>query len=181
MNILFAYGTTEGQTKKIAHHVEATLKSDGHSCTTHSCDETRDVPDVATFDAVIIAGSVHQKRHQPEITAFIEGQHAALASKPGAFISVSLSITDPDGKAEAQQYVDDFVTETGWTPTATHLAAGAVRFLEYDFFKEFTVKQIVMRGQTVPDKSAGNPEYTDWDALDSFVRSFLDDAVAQLA
>lgn len=178
MKVLVAFGTTEGQTKKIAHHIETALQSDGHACTLHNCEDTRDAPSISDFDAVIVAGSVHQKRHQPTITEFITAQRDALKAKPGAFISVSLSIIAEDGKAEAQQYVDDFITETGWTPNDIHLAAGAVRYLEYDFFKEFTVKQIVLAGQDVPDKGEGNPEYTDWEALDAFVKSFVEGASA---
>jgi len=178
MNILIAYGSTEGQTKKIVRHIETTLTSDGHDCVVLDCAESQKSPDPATFDAVILAGSVHDKRHQESLTAFTYAQHQALGEMPAALVSVSLSIVAEGGRPEAQKYVDDFVAETEWTPTATHLAAGAVRFLEYDFFKEFTIKQIVMRGQKVPNRSEGNPEYTDWDALDEFVRSFVKDSAA---
>lgn len=178
MKVLIAYGTTEGQTKKIAHHIEAALQSDGHSSILLDCASTSKSPDLNLLDAVIIAGSVHDKRHQRGVVAFTYGQRKALQAMPSAFISVSLSIITEGGEVEAQKYVDDFVAETGWTPSKTHLAAGAVRFLEYDFFKEFTVKQIVLRGHDAPSRAEGNPEYTDWKALDAFVRTFLENVAS---
>lgn len=178
MNVLIAFGSTEGQTRKIAHHIEASLKAAGHSVTLMDCSESSQTPPVSSFDAAIVAGSVHNKRHQDAVVGFAYAEREGLASIPSAFISVSLSIIAKDGATEAREYVHDFVAETEWTPTATHLAAGAVRYLEYDFFKEFTVKQLVLEGEPVPDKAEGNPEYTDWDALDTFVGSFVSGAAA---
>jgi menaquinone-dependent protoporphyrinogen oxidase len=176
MNVLIAFGSTEGQTRKIARHIETKLTAEGHAVTVMDCGETSKTPALSRFGAVIVAGSVHNKRHQDSVNSFAFVERAHLEAMPGAFISVSLSIIAKDGEAEARQYVDDFIAETGWTPKATHLAAGAVRYLEYDFFKEFTVKQLVLEGEAVPDKGTGNPEYTDWAALDAFVGSFLSDA-----
>lgn len=176
MNVLIAFGSTEGQTRKIAHHIEATLAAANHTVTLTDCSETSKTPSLSAFDAVIVAASVHNKRHQDSVNSFAFVERTHLEAMPSAFISVSLSIIAKDGEEEAQQYIDDFAVETGWTPKAIHLAAGAVRYLEYDFFKEFTVKQLVLDGEEIPDKAAGNPEYTDWNALDRFVKSFIDSA-----
>ena len=178
MNVLIAFGSTEGQTRKIARHIETSLQAAGHSVTLLDCSESRQAPPVSSFDAAIVAGSVHNKRHQDSVVGFAYAERDGLASIPSAFISVSLSIIAKDGETEAREYVHDFIAETEWSPRETHLAAGAVRYLEYDFFKEFTVKQLVLEDEAVPDKSEGNPEYTDWAALDAFVGSFLKGAAA---
>lgn len=174
MKVLVAFGTTEGQTQKIAHHIETTLGDAGHDCELYNCEQRADAPELSSFDAIIVAASVHQKRHQDAVTDFVADRRNELEGKRTAFISVSLAITMPDGKEEAETYVNGFLEETGWTPDSVLMAAGAVRYLEYDFFKEFTIQQIVFKGQKkMPDKAGINPEYTDWNALDAFVADFL--------
>ena len=173
MNILIAFGSTEGQTRKIVHHINTSLEGSQHSFTMFDCAGSEPELDINSFDAFIVAGSVHQEAHQPYLVDFVKDNLAVLDAKPGAFISVSLSISLPDGRGEAEKYVDEFVKETGWEPQEIHLAAGAIRFLEYDFFKRFTVEHMVLQGKKMPDKSSGNPEYTNWNALDKFVETFI--------
>ena len=63
MRILIAYGTSEGQTRKIANRVAACvheLGHDAHLFDTASLEDTH----VGSYDKVIVAGSVHQQRHQ---------------------------------------------------------------------------------------------------------------------
>jgi len=176
MNVLVAFASTEGQTQKIAHHIDAQLEAQGHTCTLDDCETSSATPDLGAFDAVIVAGSVHQQRHQRAISGFVETHLADLEKKPSGFISVSLSAALVDGQLEAQKYITEFSEETGWTPQHVHMAAGAIRFIEYDFFKTFTIQHIVMKGHDMPDKSAGNPEFTDWEALDAFVAEVLETA-----
>ena len=174
MNILIAFASTEGHTHKIAHHIDTLLQEKNHSSTIYDCGGLNQKPDLNSFDGIIVAGSVHQETHQPLLVSFVKENLETLNSSPSAFVSVSLSISLKNGKAEAKKYVTDFVKETGWQPQHMHMAAGAIRFLEYDFFKSFTIEHMVLKGNKMPDKSAGNPEYTDWDALDTFVETFLE-------
>ncbi|MGI9405180.1 MAG: flavodoxin domain-containing protein [Hyphomicrobiaceae bacterium] len=176
MKVLIAFTTTEGQTRKIARHAAETITRLGHEAEVYSCDDDSSAPAVATFDAVILAGSVHQKRYQAALYDFVAANLAALQSKPTAFISVSLSITFTDGEAEAQSYYDNFAKETGWQASAVHLAEGAIRYTEYDFFKILTIKHKVFKGKKEMPEKTGNPEFTDWVALDDFVSVFLEDA-----
>lgn len=178
MDILIAFGSTEGHTRKIAHHINTTVQKDGHSCTLHDCGTPDTAPDPMEFDAIIVAGSVHQERHQTGVVDYVKTNLFALDAKPSTFISVSLSASLEDGKAEAQKYVDQFIEDTGWKPRDSHLAAGAIRFLEYDFFKRFTIQYMVLKGGNMPDQSAGNPEYTDWNALDAHVNALLERAAS---
>jgi len=177
MNVLIAYGSVEGQTKKIARHIRATVEQAGHACKIHDCADADTVPDLGEFDAVILAGSIHQRKHEPKMTGFAQAHADRLAALPSALVSVSLIITTDDGREEAEGYVAGFAAETGWTPGHVHLAAGAVRYLEYDFFKEFTIKEIVYKGhKDMPAKDGSNPEFTDWAALAAFVEAFLEEA-----
>ena len=91
MNILIVYGTTEGQTGKIAARTATHLRERGHQV------ELRDSAALASdlklghFDAFVIAASVHQEHHQETVTNFVFAHHELLNTKPSALISVSLS------------------------------------------------------------------------------------------
>ena len=174
MKILTAFGSTEGQTRKIAKHIDALIKAKNHSSVIYDCENSDKKPALESFDGFIVAGSVHQELHQPHVINFVKQNLAHLKAKPSAFVSVSLSAMLEGEKTEAEKYIEKFVEDTNWQPQDVHMAVGAIRFLEYDFFKRFTVQQLVSKGREMPDPSVGNPEYTDWEALDSFVVSFLE-------
>ena len=176
MNILVAFGSTEGHTRKVAHNVTYNLKKTGHNVELFDCNSLESMPDIAIFDAIIVAGSVHQEEHQSSVVNFVKNNLKVLSEIPSCFISVSLSASLPEARPEAEKYVSKFAEETGWKPQHVHLAGGAIRFLEYDFFKRFTIQYMVLKGKEMPDESAGNPEYTDWEALNDFVTSFVEKA-----
>ena len=58
------------------------------------------------------------------------------------------------------------------SPTQTHLAAGAVRMDEYDFFKEQVVRHIVLAGKGLPADQR-TYELTNWTALDDFAEGLV--------
>jgi menaquinone-dependent protoporphyrinogen oxidase len=95
-----------------------------------------------------------------------------LNAKPSAFISVSLSAAMDDGRAEAQKYVDRFVSVTDWRPSMTLLLGGALRLTEYDYFQEQIVTFIVLKGGNVAS-TGRDREFTDWNSLTTFVDRFL--------
>jgi menaquinone-dependent protoporphyrinogen oxidase len=55
-----------------------------------------------------------------------------------------------------------------------HHAAGALKYLEYDFFKRALMRQIARKEGASVDTSRDH-EFTDWEALDAFVQEFADD------
>lgn len=172
MNVLIAYGTTEGQTRKIAKWTADHIRELGHLA--ELCDSAAFASDLdlETFDAFILAASVHQGYHQETITNFIIAHRKLLDIRPAALISVSLSAVLEGEKAEAQKYVDDLVATTGWRPRMTLLLGGALRFAEYDYFQEQIIKLLVMkRGHAA--KAGSDREFTDWQALAGFLDRFL--------
>ena len=175
MNVLIIYGTTEGQTRKIAEWTATHGRERGHQVELRDSAGLASGSDLAIFHAFIIAASVHQECHQDTITNFASAHHKLLNTKPSAFISVSLSAVLQDGSTEAQRYVDSFVSQTGWHPRMTLLLGGALRFTEYDYFQEQIVKFVVMkRGGAA--STARDREFTDWNALAGFVDVFLETA-----
>ena len=64
MKILVAYATTDGQTLKIARFMAERIKEAGHEAELFDTELARRDVAVDQFDKVIVAGSVHQLKHQ---------------------------------------------------------------------------------------------------------------------
>ena len=64
MRVLVAFGTSEGQTRKIAEAVAARVRGLGHDA--HVFDTASSPADLGIdlYDKIVVAGSVHHKRHQ---------------------------------------------------------------------------------------------------------------------
>jgi menaquinone-dependent protoporphyrinogen oxidase len=173
MRVLIVYGTTEGQTRKIAWRIAARARELGHEAQLHDSADLASKLQISAFAATIIAASVHQQAHQETVTGFAIAHRDLLNAKVTAFVSVSLSTALASDHVEAQSYVDRFVAETGWRPTKVLLLAGALRYSGYDYFKQQIVKYIVMKGHGSEDTER-DYEFTDWQELSKFVDSFLE-------
>lgn len=172
MNILIVYGTIEGHSRKIAEWIADHVKTNGDKSRVIDASELRGKLDVADHDAVMIIAPVHQRAHPEAVLDFIFAHRDSLNANPSAFISVSLSAAFDHGQAEARSYVDHVFESAGWQPAATHLAGGALRYDEYDYFKEQIIRHIVLRGRSAADVK-GDHDFTDWKALECFVDDFV--------
>jgi menaquinone-dependent protoporphyrinogen oxidase len=178
--ILIVYGTTEGQTRKIAQRIAAELDKLGHRV------ELRDSNTIAeplaehAFDAVMVGASVHESRHQAAVRHFVSANLAALERLPTAFFSVSLVASSPDAEDQmsAELLIETFIEETGWHPRLTRSVAGALRYTEYDFFKRWILK-LIMRHEGGPTDSSRDYEFTDWDDVARFAAEFARLCAAQ--
>ena len=173
MKLLLVYGTTEGQTHKIAQFVADDLARLGHqTAVVNAIDEP--AADPREFDAVIIAASVHAGRYQTAVIHFVSQHLAALAVRPNAFLSVSLAAAskDEDDIQGIKRCVTLFTQQTGWTPQRTHHVAGAFRYSSYDFLKRWAMKYIAYR-KGAPTDTTRDYELTDWDDLARFIDSFV--------
>jgi menaquinone-dependent protoporphyrinogen oxidase len=174
MRILVAFGTSEGQTRKIAEAVVAHVHDLGHDAQLFDTAGNPADLHVDSYDKIVVAGSVHQQRHQESVEDFVTAKLADLRERPTLFLSVSLSAAFPEGLTEAQSYVDAFLAGTGWKPAQTLLVAGALQYTGYDYFQEQVIEHIVLKGHKV-EGPKGDLEFTDWASLsrviDSFVRS----------
>ena len=167
MKILIVYGTTEGQTRKIARYMEEQLEAKGHSVAI--ADASDDPPAPQGYDLAILGGSLHMQKHQAALADYARRHSAALNSMPSAFYSVSLGIATGDEASleEAHRLATEFVHQAGWSPERIELIAGALKYLEYDFFKRFMLKMITKRAGGDTDTSH-NYEYTDWEKVAAF-------------
>lgn len=172
MKVLIVYATTEGQTRKISEHIADQLRESGHEVSLRHCADWQSDFHIGEFDRVIVAGSVHQRRHQRELEIFVPAHLSELSAKPTLFISVSLSAAYPDGMPEAQAYVDEFLDTAKWNPSGVLLVAGALRYDEYDYFMEQIVRHVVLKDREDAG-GRGENEFTNWDALSEEVNAFV--------
>lgn len=172
MRVLICYASTEGQTRKICRFCTDQLFALGHSVEMLPAADADDL-DLATFDAAILAGSVHVGRIQDALAAFAAAHAPALNGVPTLFLQVSLAAAGNDEKelADLDRIAREFSSATKWQPGAIHHVAGAFRFTEYDFFKSWAMRWIAsQKGQTVDPH--GDTEYTDWEALAALMRDW---------
>lgn len=170
-SFLVVYGTTEGQTRKIARFIADRLAVLGHEA--RLIDAAEPEPEPGTFGAAVIAASLHAGRYQAPVVDFVRRGHVTLNAMPAAFVSVSLSAAshDADDLDGLARCVADFEQRTQWRPREIYHAAGAFRFTQYDFLKRWALKYIAYRkGQ--PTDTSKDYELTDWDALGAFVDRF---------
>ncbi len=172
MRVLIAYATTEGQTRKIVDAVAARIGERGHDVEILDTSGIPKALHTETFDRIIVAGSVHEQRHQKSLELFALAHREGLRVKPTLFISVSLAAAAEGSMADARSYVERFVGEVGWKPDRTLLVAGALRHGEYDYYTEQILEHVILK-----DKDIANPEedreFTDWGALSEGVDAFL--------
>ena len=98
--ILIGYGTTEGQTARIAARLADVIRSHGLDVQTADLKQSPDA-DLDTYDAVIIGGSIHMGKHEDYVCDFVRQNRAGLERLPAAFFSVSLAAHGDMANAEA--------------------------------------------------------------------------------
>ena len=172
MAVLVLYATVEGQTRKIAEHVAARIEGLGHMVV---LGDVRDpgfaVP--GTFEAIVLCAPIHMGRYPEAFVRFVTDWKTAIEAVPNALVSVSLAIHSDDAteRAEAEAYPTHLEHKSGYHPASVHHAAGALKYLEYDFFKRSLMRRIAGKEGGPVDVSRDH-ELTDWAALDQFIDGF---------
>jgi menaquinone-dependent protoporphyrinogen oxidase len=172
VNVLIAYASTHGHTAKICRRIADVLQS--ADLDVDLCDLVAgDDPDPRDHDGVIVAASIHKGAHQPEVVQWAKAHLANLGDGPNAFVSVSLTAAEDtdESRAVTRSLIDDFVTQTGWTPDRSINLAGALQYREYDFFTR-TLMRLLMRRGGHPTDTSHDYDYTDWDTVAEFAKDF---------
>lgn len=169
---MIIYGTTEGQTRKIARFLEAEADAHGHQATQSNANEEPPTPE--EFDAVIVAASVHMHEYQGTIKHYIREHKDVLTQKRSAFISVSLTAAsdEPESWRELEGITEEFLDDLGWEPNYVEQVAGALRYSKYSFLKTFVMRLIAQKTGR-PTYTSDDYEFTDWDKLKEWLRQFL--------
>ena len=170
--VLIAYGTTEGQTAKIADVIAEVLREKGHEADPVDVNSLADtIP--AGHDAAIIGASIHMGKHDKHVVEFVQKNLDTLSRLPSAFFSVSLAAYGDTQEAEG--YVEQLEQETDWHPDKVALFGGALLYTQYGFFKRHLMKKIAADkpGHLGLDLSR-DYVYTEWDAVKRFAEHFAD-------
>ena len=136
------YATREGQTRHIAEHVAARLRSRG---LTVELEHVAHLPlgfSLSGHAGAILAASIHMGEHEREMVKFVKRHRTELESIPSTFLSVSLSeagvereATSPALRARSESdvraMIEAFIAETGWRPQVVRPVAGALQFSRY--------------------------------------------------
>jgi menaquinone-dependent protoporphyrinogen oxidase len=171
--ILTAYATVEGHTATIAARVSQQIEAAGHQVILADLSQPGfGVP--ARIDAAILCAPIHAGRYPPAMIRFVQDWKSELVDIPTALVTVSLAIAskNEEERAEATAYPDRLKAETGFSANVQHHAAGALKYVEYDFFKRWMLRRIAEK-EGGPVDTWRDHELTDWTALEGFVRSFL--------
>ena len=167
--ILIIYGTSYGQTEKIARRIAAGLEQ--RECTIELCNAADGQPmaPLQHYDAFVVGSSIIATGHQPAIKDFVEKNVSVLNQLPSAFFQVSASAgsTLPESRRAAEEILQKFIAEHGWTPVLSASLAGAINFTKYNFFLKAFMKRASAKNGGSTDTSRDH-EYTDWDEVDRF-------------
>lgn len=167
--VLVIFGTSYGQTQKIAVRIAATLQRRG--CAVELCDAKllRPAFPLEQYTAIVVGSSIIAKGHQPAIDRFIRENIATLNSIPSAFYQVSASAGSKDerGRLSAQRLLDEFVRNHEWTPILSASMAGAINYTRYNFLLRWYMKRASAKHGGTTDTSIDH-EYTDWAQVDRF-------------
>src|SRR5262245_24752424 len=109
VRVLIPYGTTEGQTAKVAEVIAGVLKGRGHQAESVDIKRLGDsVPE--QYEAVVVGASIHMGKHDKHVVKFVQRNLTTMERLPSAFFSISLAAHGDT--EEAAGYVDRFEAET---------------------------------------------------------------------
>ena len=85
--ILIIYGTTQGQTRKIALYIAEKLSAKGHSVGVFDSEDSHSSVHPKNYDAIIVGASVHVGSYQRRLRKWVQVHSQDLNSVPSAFFS----------------------------------------------------------------------------------------------
>jgi len=167
--VLIIFGTSYGQTKKIAVRIGATLQRRGYTVELCNAATERLTLPLEQYTAVVVGCSIIAKGHQPPIERFVRENASTLNRVPSAFFQVSASAGSKDerGRMAAQRLLEEFVRTHEWTPILSASIAGAINFTRYNFLLRWYMKRASAKHGGTTDTSRDH-EYTDWAQVDRF-------------
>lgn len=166
---LIVYGTTEGQTAKVAQFLADVGRRAGHSVDVVHAGEIAEDAKLEDYAAVLVGASVHEGRYQRDVRRFVARHRMWLGERRSAFFSLSLAAAsrNPEEVREIQAIIDGFVAEHGWKPDMTASFAGALKYTQYNWLKRAVMKHIAKKEGGNTDTSHDH-EYTDWAQVTQF-------------
>jgi menaquinone-dependent protoporphyrinogen oxidase len=172
-HILIVYGTTDGQTAKIAQVLAENLRA--LRCCVDLVDAAGTMRRLSPegYDGVIVAASVHIGDYQRPVARWVRTHAAMLNGMPTAFLSVCLAVLEQNAKTrrELASIIERFFVRTGWRASIAKPIAGAVLYTRYGWLKRVMMKRIIGKAGGSTDTTRDH-EYTDWNDLRAFAADF---------
>jgi menaquinone-dependent protoporphyrinogen oxidase len=166
-HILIIYSSTDGQTLKICHRLQAVIEQQAFQVTVLSIDDTAQI-DLVSFDKIVIGASIRYGHHSPQIVKFIEKNRHLLDSKANAFFSVNVVARKPEKSSpETNPYLKKFLKRISWKPKELAVFAGKIDYPKYKPFDRFVIRLIMWMTHGPTDPSAVI-EFTDWNQVTLF-------------
>lgn len=167
--ILIAYSTVDGQTRRICERVRQVLEALSHQVTlTEMSDDLR--IDIEPFDKVVIGASVRYGKHRPHVQRFIARNARKLDEKPNALFSVNLVARKAEKcTPETNPYLRKLLAEAGWQPRHAAVFAGRLDYSLYGFWDRQIIR-LIMKLTGGPTSRDAAVEYTDWEQVETFAR-----------
>jgi len=179
--ILIVYGTSYGQTARIANRLHRLLFERGFDVTLLDGGALPADLCPVDYDGVLVGASMIMRGYQKDIGTFVRRHAAVLNAGPSAFFAVSGSAgsKNPLERAEAHRRMDAFCREAGWHPVLAVSLAGAIAYTRYNVLLRWVMKRISRKEGGSTDTSRDH-EYTDWTQVEQFAAEFaerVDEAV----
>ena len=173
MKVLIAFGTCEGQTKKISEFMALELRQLGHEVVVFEPRVDAHL-DPKIFDGIIVGAPVHTGKFPKSVRNWVMQNRPALTSRPSAFFSVCLGILQKDNPkvlADERRIVNDFLKTAAWSPSQWAIFAGALMYSKYGWIKKRLMRSIARKAgsETQMDRDY---EFTNWDDVKSFALRF---------
>jgi menaquinone-dependent protoporphyrinogen oxidase len=174
--------TTEGQTRRIAAEIAATLREQGFVSDVHCLSESMPAIDWVNVRGAVVGASIHAGRHQRAAVDFVTREARHLSARPSAFFSVSLSAAsrNPVEVDAARGLATSFVRQTGWQPNRVFSVAGKLAYSQYGFVTRQMMRFIAWR-EGAPTDTRRDYEFTDWNAVRQFALDVATDVIRQTA
>lgn len=170
--ILVVYGTTYGQTAKIAARLRQHFLAAGADAETMAAAAAPAGLRLGDYDGVVVGASLIGGRYQAPVAAFVRAHREALNRMPSAFFAVSGSAgsSDPAVQAEAGATMEVFLARLGWRPRLAVSLAGAMAYSRYNPFLRFVIRRIARRQGAADTRH--DVEMTDWNEVARFAAAF---------
>ena len=165
--ILVVYGSTYGQTRRVATRLAERLVDAGHLVDVHRGDQVPSSPPVEHYRGCVVAASVLAGRYQRYIHSFVQDHCEWLNMVPSAFVSVSGA--GQGAPVQAMGYIDKFRRETGWRPRLCRSFTGAVAYTRYPWWLRWYMQRISRR-KGLPVDVTRDWDFTEWGEVDQLGR-----------
>jgi menaquinone-dependent protoporphyrinogen oxidase len=171
--LLIVYGTSHGQTAKIATRIRDALAARGHDVSLMDAGSGDVERGLDRWDGVIVGSSVIAHGHQRRVRNFVARHRDLLNALPSAFYSVSASAGSEHAasRVEADRLRTSYLARAGWRPALSASIAGAINFTRYGWLLRWYMKRAsAVNGGSVD--TSRDHEYTDWQQVERFAAAF---------